>query len=540
MSNKYGSIDDFVEEQQHLKKEKNNKKNAKKRNMSRKAGIILSVIQLVLSLALMGLLLYVNMFPAKYLIFAGAVLLVLWIAAFATQFKKKINIVGKVISVITIIALIMGIRYVVVTNNMLDVITKKNQEKVLVAVAVLKDDPAQNIEDAADYQFGIQKSFGRKEVDETITALGSKLGNELDVKEYDSALDLVDGLISGDSGAVVINQTMLSTYNELYSTLINTEDAEEFSEKIRIIYTNEVVTEDNSKPADDNTSSDDIVNKSFAIYVSGNDQYGDLTTTGRSDVNIIIFVNPVTKQVLLLSTPRDYWVQIPNISGQYRDKLTHAGVYGIDASMETLEQLYDCSIDYYIKINFDSVVKIIDALGGVNVYSEQEFTSNAGLYFKQGYNYMDGATAIEFVRERKHLSGGDFARGRNQLAVIEAMIDKLTSPALLTNYTTLMASVEDTFNTSMHQDDIKSLVRMQLDDNASWNVISYAAKGTGGSDYCYTSGTVASIVYEDPNSIMTAQQLIKDLISGKTIKDPEAETETTDTDSYGSGETTAY
>ncbi|MBQ9828305.1 MAG: LCP family protein [Lachnospiraceae bacterium] len=534
MSNKYGSIDDFVQEQQNLKrKNADNGGHGKKGNTARTIGIVLCTIQLLLSLAFMGLLIYVNLLPMKYLIFIGAVLLILWAAAFLLQFRRKINIIGKVIAVAVSVVLVIGIRYVTVTNNVIDEITKKNQSKAVIAVAVLKDDPAQSLQDASGYEFGIQKSFGRKEVDQAVEDMGKSLGKQLSITEYSSSLDLINGILDGECRAIIINQSMLSTYDELYSTVINPDDDEEFSDKIRLIHTEDIVVEENSETKAPDT--DYVTSQCFAIYVSGNDQYGDLTTTGRSDVNIIIFINPDTKQVLLLSTPRDYWVQIPDVTGQYRDKLTHAGNYGIETSIATLEQLYDCKIDYYIKINFDSVVQIIDALGGVNVYSEQEFTSNAGLHFNQGYNYMDGKIAIEFVRERKHLVGGDFARGRNQMAVITAMIDKLTSPALLMNYGPLMESIEDTFSTDMPQENIKALVRMQLDDNASWNVVSYAAKGTGAYDYCYTTGSQAAVVYADEASVAVAQQLIKDLKEGKTIQDPE-----TETDDLTNIETTAY
>ena len=525
MSNKYGSIDDFVQEQQNQKKKNagNGSKKGKKSNTARIIGIVLCAIQLVLSLAFMGLLIYVNLLPMKYLIFIGAILLILWVVAFILQFRKKVHIIGKIVAVAVSIVLIIGIRYVAVTNNVIDMITKRNQSKAVIAVAVLKDDPANDMNAASGYDFGIQKSFGRKEVDQAVENIGNRVGHSLSVTEYSSSLDLINGILDGECRGIIINQSMLSTYDELYSTVINPDDDEEFSDKIKIIHTYDVVVEENVETKEANTEY--VTSHCFALYVSGNDQFGDLTTTGRSDVNIIIFINPDTKQVLLLSTPRDYWVQIPDVTGQYRDKLTHAGNYGIETSIATLEQLYHCQIDYYIKINFDSVVKIIDALGGVEVYSEQEFTSNAGLHFNQGYNYMDGATAIEFVRERKHLVGGDFARGRNQMAVITAMIDKLTSPALLMNYTTLMTSIEDTFNTDMPQENIKALVRMQLDDGASWNVVSYAAKGTGAYDYCYTTGSVAAVVYADEASVEVARGLIDELFAGNTLNDPETETD---------------
>ena len=217
----------------------------------------------------------------------------------------------------------------------------------------------------------------------------------------------------------------------------------------------------------------DVAEEPFTIYVSGNDSYGEVTLEeGRSDVNILLTVNPNTRQILMTTTPRDYYVELPFGEGCW-DKLTHAGNYGIDCSMQTLERLYDVEIDYYLRVNFSGFESIVDALGGVEVYSDYAFTSlHSGYYFDVGYNSVDGAEALAFVRERYAFEEGDVQRGKNQMAMIRAIMDKATSPAVISGYLSLMDSVSDSFITNMPKGSISDLVKMQLNEGGSWNIVS--------------------------------------------------------------------
>ena len=232
------------------------------------------------------------------------------------------------------------------------------------------------------------------------------------------------------------------------------------------------------------------VEKPFNVYISGIDVSGPISTNSRSDVNIIMTVNPNTKKILLTTTPRDYYVTIPGISGDVRDKLTHAGIYGVDASMSTLESIYDIDISYYARVNFTSLIKIVDALGGVDVYSEYAFTTAHGNYsIQKGTNHLNGDTALAFSRERYSFEDGDNQRGKNQEAVLTAIIQKAMSPAILTKANQILSTVGDSVETNMTQDEMAKLINMQLSDGASWTIESQAAVGTGDNQACYSSGS---------------------------------------------------
>ena len=209
-----------------------------------------------------------------------------------------------------------------------------------------------------------------------------------------------------------------------------------------------------------------ITKEPFVIYLSGVDTRGELTEKARSDVNILAVVNPQTKQVALINTPRDYYVDLAGTNS--KDKLTHAGLYGVETSMATLGNLYGVSVDHYIRINFAGFINIVDALGGVDVYSDQAFTSvgSPGYYdpttFVEGWNHLDGKAALAFARERHAFASGDIQRGINQMKVIDAMLNKIKSPALLMGFSKIMDAASDCFVTDFSQDQISALVRMQL------------------------------------------------------------------------------
>ena len=233
-----------------------------------------------------------------------------------------------------------------------------------------------------------------------------------------------------------------------------------------------------------------ITKEPFVIYLSGVDTRGELTENARSDVNILAAVNPVTKRVALINTPRDYYVDLAGTDS--KDKLTHAGLYGVETSMATLGNLYGVNVDHYIRINFAGFISIIDALGGVDVYSDQAFTSvgSPGYYdpttFVEGWNHLDGKAALAFARERHAFASGDIQRGINQMKVIDAMLNKIKSPALLMGFSKIMDAAADCFVTSFSQDQISALVRMQLSDFAEWDIESYTVTGTSSSSTkCY-------------------------------------------------------
>ena len=270
-----------------------------------------------------------------------------------------------------------------------------------------------------------------------------------------------------------------------------------------------------------NAEAKKITKEPFVVYLSGVDTRGDLTEKARSDVNIIAAVNPVTKQVVLINTPRDYYVDLAGTNS--KDKLTHAGLYGVQTSMDTLGNLYGVDVQHYIRINFAGFINIVDALGGVDVYSDQAFTSvgSPGYYdpttFAEGWNHLDGKAALAFARERHAFKTGDVQRGINQMKVIDAMLNKIKSPALLMGFSKIMDSAADCFVTSLSQNQISALVRMQLSDFAEWNIESYTVTGSSGSSTkCYSAkGQKLYVMKPDESSVAKAKEMIAAVLGGE-------------------------
>ena len=269
------------------------------------------------------------------------------------------------------------------------------------------------------------------------------------------------------------------------------------------------------------TEANKITKEPFVVYLSGVDNRGELTENARSDVNILAVVNPSTKRVALINTPRDYYVDLAGTNS--KDKLTHAGLYGVETSMATLGNLYGVNVDQYLRINFAGFISIIDAVGGVDVYSDQAFTSvgSPGYYdpttFAEGWNHLDGKSALAFARERHAFKNGDIQRGINQMKVIDAMVEKLKSPALLMSFSKLMDAMADCFVTSLSQEQISALVRMQLSDLSSWDIQSYSVTGTGAkSSKCYSAkGQSLYVMKPDENSVNEAKALVAAVLGGE-------------------------
>ena len=283
------------------------------------------------------------------------------------------------------------------------------------------------------------------------------------------------------------------------------------------------------------TEANKITKEPFVVYLSGVDNRGELTEKARSDVNILAVVNPSTKQVALINTPRDYYVDLAGTNS--KDKLTHAGLYGVETSMATLGNLYGVNVDQYLRINFAGFISIIDAVGGVDVYSDQAFTSvgSPGYYdpttFAEGWNHLDGKSALAFARERHAFASGDIQRGINQMKVIDAMMNKIKSPTVLMSFSKLMDAVSDCFVTSLSQEQISALVRMQLASLSDWDIQSYTVTGTGGkSSQCYSAkGQSLYVMKPDENSVSQAKELIASVLGGEgTVSDTQQTPEKTE------------
>lgn len=481
--------------------------------VSRQVGIILCGIQLAVTLVFIAALFVLNMLPMKYLGAAAGILLVFWLIPLIGQLvSKKKAIAGKVFSIFMSVVLALGSYYIFKTNGTVEDITGGNTKVDKMVVAVLADDPAETIGDAADYSFGVQYAMKGDDVKSTVEAINKELGNDISTTEYKSLNEQAEALRDGQVQAIVYNDAYTGVLEEAY---------EGYSDEVKIIYSHEITSILKNEAADVKVADD-----SFTVYISGIDVYGAIETNSRSDVNIIATVNPTTHQILLVTTPRDYYVEIPGISGGQKDKLTHAGIYGVDASMATLEQLYDTDIDFYARVNFTSLEQMVDALGGVDVISEQAFTTSddSGLVMNvvQGENHFTGKQALAFSRERMNVDGGDFQRGKNQQAVITAMIKKAISPAILTGANGVLSSVSGNVDTNMSQNQIQELIKSQLSGGGAWNIKSMAAEGTGDNQECYSSpGSILYVTQPDITSITPIIEAINAVEKGETLPDSE-------------------
>lgn len=477
--------------------------------MSRTIGLILAVVLLVVAVIFSWAIYTLNMLPVNYLmLIIGFVCAVTGVLFVDQALSKGRGIPGKIIAVLMIASLSAGAFYLIKTNSMLENISSNSGLKIdHMVVAVRIDDSAENIVDAKDYNFGVQYDLQKEDVTKAVIAIESEVDKTIKVTDCGDISSQAEALLNGDVDAVI--------YNEAYAGIIEEENPE-YLNQVKIIYTYDI-----EEIMEEKVVEGDITTDPFSIYISGIDVYGSISKNSRSDVNIMVHVNPTTRQILLVTTPRDYYVTFPGVTGSSKDKLTHAGIYGVDTSMATLEQIYDNELQYYARVNFTSLVTMVDALGGVDVYSEQSFTAiHDGLVITKGMNSLTGKEALAFVRERYNLSGGDNQRGRNQQAVITAMINKVVSPAIITGVTGLIASVSGNVDTDIPQADMQALIKMQLSEGGGWNIKSMAATGTGDRQYCYSySGNSLYVMQPNMDSINKIKTAIQSLENGEVLTD---------------------
>lgn len=448
-----------------------------------------------------------NFLPIIGVVFCAVafILVELGILAFSLDSRKKLRTTAMaILSIIIILIQIFGSYYLLVGFSTLEKITNVETEKSEVGIYVRDDDPAKSIEDAKKYTFGILEVQDREITDSALSKIANTLGKAVKTKEYGSIEELMDALLqTKEVYAIVLNKSFLELFAELEG---HEKDAEKIREIHYIIVESEKVMA--SAPKADQTV--------FSVYISGIDCYGSIKRRSRSDVNIIATVNTETAQILLLSTPRDYYVPL-SISNGVPDKLTHAGIYGIDVSRDTLAELYDTDIDYYFRVNFDGFKDIIDALGGISVYSEYDF-SESNKSFKKGINEVNGEAALVFARCRYEFASGDKQRGKNQMAVVKGVIDKAIGPAIIMNYKNILNGLEGSFDTNMPYDTITKLIKNQIVDRTKWNIVSYSVNGTGASMKPYSLSTNAYVMIPDEETVNHAKELINKVKNGEILK----------------------
>lgn len=477
-----------------------------KKKVERTVGLALTGVTLIFMGIFMGLLTFLNVLPTIYVVAIIVVLFLILMYIFLSQFTKA-HMIGKVISVVLSIVMAIGCYYLTVTHNMLSSITQGGTELDVMSIIVLSDNKATSVNDTGSYVYGVNGTLNTDLTKETIDHVNEELKTTVETKEYENWSSLVDALYLGEVDAIVFNESQRTTMEETYISFSTDTKVLDYKE-----IENEVVIEVPDK---------EITDVSFTVLISGTDSEGKIGSKGRSDVNILATVNPETHQILLITTPRDLWVKLyygdGTDSGSAKDKLTHASTNGMACSISTLEALYEVDIDYYVRLNFTGLEKLVDALGGIDVESDYAFTSYAQTHtYKKGMNHMDGYAALIFARERHAFADGDFQRSRNQIKVIQAIADKALSVTMLTNYSGIMESLSDVVVTNIPQEQMTKLVKMQLSEMPSWSFKSYTMTGVTGSEYCITdSSKPLSIVYPDEDALALAKAKINAVEEGK-------------------------
>ena len=374
-----------------------------------------------------------------------------------------------------------------------------NYSEYSMSVVVLKDSDVHNVTQL-DSITG-PTDTDNDNIQKLIADIKTSQSKELTVEQSTSYLAAYKSLVSGEAKAIVLNS--------VFENIIESEYPD-YASKIRKIYTKNITKEVAAPKVSKN--------KSFNVYVSGIDTYGPISSVSRSDVNILMTVNQDSKKILLTTTPRDSYVPIADGGKKQKDKLTHAGIYGVDSSIHTLENLYGVDINYYVRLNFTSFLKLIDLLGGVDVYNDQEFTSRHGkFHFPVGNVHLDSEQALGFVRERYSLADGDRDRGRNQQKVIVAIIQKLTSTEALKNYSDIIQGLQDSLQTNMPIETMIDLINTQLESGGSYKVNSQDLKGTGRMglpSYAMPDSNLYMMEIDD-SSLATAKSAIQDVMEGR-------------------------
>ena len=477
-----------------------------KRARQGKTKIVISwgllAIYAVLAVFLLFLIFKYNMLAFRHLNIVLTVLIVaLAILCFFLIWSKKAKnltlillLLGVVINGISLFAVSQFIGFTSRLN------ATSNYSNYSMSIAVLADSPIENISQVTSVMG--PTGTDKDNIQQLLNDLKVSQNKELTVEESSSYLAAYKSLLAGDTKAILLNS--------VFENIIESEYPD-YASKIKKIYTKEL-TKKVETPKD-------VKGDSFNVYISGIDTYGPISSVSRSDVNIIMTVNRETKKILLTTTPRDSYVPIADGGNNQKDKLTHAGIYGVDASIHTLENLYGIDLNYYARLNFTSFLKLIDLLGGVDVYNDQEFDAytNNGKHYSAGKLHLDSKDALGFVRERYSLADGDRDRGRNQQKVIVAILQKLTSTEALKNYDSIIKGLQDSIQTNMPLETMMNLVNTQLESGGTYKINSQDLKGTGRMDlpsYAMPESNLYMMEISD-SSLESVKAAINDVMEGK-------------------------
>lgn len=430
-------------------------------------------VSLLIYLAFAFFLYRYNILPIKYrvliLTIFPIVLVLYGILAYKKKIKKPGNIVFLIILIIISLSELVFMSYANTSIKTINEISNKDTSLMTeMSYIVRADSPYKSLEDIKDKKLAVAETEDEETLKEVLAKYKDEYKTDLEESKYIDYLSLAKGLLRGKEDVILLNEGFRNIVEE-------TEDT--FNEETRVLGSSLV----ESKANEDQTDKEEVAEDgAFNVYISGIDTYGSLSNVSRSDVNLVISVNPVKGKVLITTIPRDSYVDIP---GKGMDKLTHAGLFGVDSSIQTIENLLNINIDYYGKVNFTTLTELIDMLGGIDVDSPVAFTSLHGnYYFNKGINHLDGDKALAFARERYHLVEGDFDRGRNHTRIIAAIINKMLRPEMLLNFNNISQVALKSVNTDMPYEKMIELVNKQIDSGKKWEIQSQSLEGTGTMD----------------------------------------------------------
>lgn len=488
--------------------------------------IILSVILVVFTGGLIYQIFKLQILPDNILIPIILVLILLtMIFVLLINFSVH-GLVSKILCSLMVVVLSavygLGNYYLYSTNTTLETVTdQENKAKNTVSVVTLNSSGLEDVNSLEGSKLGVLKTIGNEATKKSLTDL-KKNNVTYTKKTYDNMLGMLKALYDGEVDAIVLNEAYRSNVCDL-------EDYTNFNNDTKVIHKTVYYTKENSS----SLAVSDITSKPFNILISGNDSFGSLDENARSDVDMLVTINPVTSTILLTSIPRDSYVK--EVCNDYAcnygayDKLTHTGIYGVDTTKDTIENMLDIDINYVYRVNFTSMIDIVDALGGVDVtvpegMAVSKFYTNSNLEgVHEGENRLDGKRALAYSRERKAYLDGDLQRARNQQQVLQAMFKKATSPEIIKNYTSLLKALVGAFDTNMTTQEITSFIKYQIQAKPSWKFEQFVLKGDNDLRTSAELGSEVSVVILYDSYINIAHDKIQAVLDGQSSDTIEAD-----------------
>lgn len=488
-----------------------------KSKFSKVLSILLSVVLVISSFYLLYQVIRLNVLPTKFLIplTIGVVVLDAIFILLLIYFSK--NVVSKIVCIVLTlficVASCMGGYYISKTQNVLSNITNVTKHaKNTVSVIVKESSSIKNKSQLNGVSVGSLR-LNEQGSNKVLKELSSE-GIVLNQTEYDSMTALLEAFYNGEVDSIIINESSRSQ-------ILDMEAYSNFDSNTRVVYQTSYKVKNN----DSATSVSDITSKPFNVLISGSDTRGGFDENGRSDVIMVATVNPKTHTILLTSVPRDFYVTTACDAGDgcmqgALDKITHTGIHGTNTTKRTVEQLLGIEINYTFKVGFDTVTKLVDTLGGVDVYVEPGYAvHNEYINVKEGVNHLYGEEALEYARERYAYAEGDRQRTKNQQQVLMGIVKEATKPSVITNYAAIMDTMANTFSTTMSNEEITDLIKYQLNNNPTWKMEQYMVDGTGDTLMCAELGDAASVMVPDQSTVKMAKDKINAVLAGKSSED---------------------